>query len=325
MQNAVFMVNDKPYCIWDIDLKERNSKFLESIDPEYFEYSLETHMATTDKKRAAISLRSTLHHAMETFFSLLGAFLQAPDCAYAWISKCENSDLRKLLDRINSSDDSVFRKLNMESLSWNGIARCVYRAYKPGTERQQKAIDLFAKLWENLSIEFLDPNHRDEYNAIKHGFRLQSGGFAFSFAPEDGTGKPPSDDKFTLLGSSDTGSSFLRVKRSDSSRKNRSLIAERVHLNWSLDKVNLLIQAISVSILNLTSAMKIANGFNAKECRFASFVDDADFEAPWKHTVGVTSLTMPNTYDKDKVISISEEELMQTIKSFLKTQTATKD
>lgn len=83
MENSIYVVNKEPYCIWEVDIKERNKEFLNGIDPEYFYYLAELHAGADDEKRAAIALRSTLHHAMETMFSLLGAYIQAPDCAYA--------------------------------------------------------------------------------------------------------------------------------------------------------------------------------------------------------------------------------------------------
>lgn len=96
MQHSVFVVNKEPYCIWDIDLQRRNRQFLKGLDPAYFEYVLNAHLATDDEQRSSIALRASLHHALETLFSLIGAYVQAPDCAYAWIAKCKNELLRDL-------------------------------------------------------------------------------------------------------------------------------------------------------------------------------------------------------------------------------------
>ncbi len=38
LNNTIIVVNDEPYCIWEVDLKERNKEFLEGIDEDYFDY-----------------------------------------------------------------------------------------------------------------------------------------------------------------------------------------------------------------------------------------------------------------------------------------------
>ncbi len=73
MDSSIFVVNQEPYCIWEIDVQERNKEFLNGIDTDFFDYIVELHLNADDEKRASIALRSTLHHAMETMFSLLGA------------------------------------------------------------------------------------------------------------------------------------------------------------------------------------------------------------------------------------------------------------
>lgn len=118
LQNTIFVVNEEPYCIWDADLSARNKDFLEGIDAEYFHYVVKTHLDTNDEKRASIALRTTLHHGMETMFSLLGAYIQAPDCVYAWIAKCSNNELRKFVKKIEEYDNSLFTKLNIAKVSW---------------------------------------------------------------------------------------------------------------------------------------------------------------------------------------------------------------
>ena len=73
------MVNREPYCLWDTDLIGRSREFLKGLDPEFFEYSLNVHLEARDQQRASVALRLALHHALETLFSLLGAYIQAPD------------------------------------------------------------------------------------------------------------------------------------------------------------------------------------------------------------------------------------------------------
>jgi len=50
MENTIIIVNKTPYCIWEMDLKERNLEFINSINSSYFEYLLKTHFENVDEK-----------------------------------------------------------------------------------------------------------------------------------------------------------------------------------------------------------------------------------------------------------------------------------
>lgn len=150
MQSSIFIVNEEPYCIWEVDLPERNMEFLDGIDTEYFDYVLKVHVEAEDEKRASIALRTTLHHAMETMFSLLGAYIQAPDCVHAWIAKCSNKDLRDFVDKIGHFRNNFFTKLNIENVSWGNVADSVFRCYLPETEkteRRHNCLPLYGRGW----------------------------------------------------------------------------------------------------------------------------------------------------------------------------------
>src|SRR5207249_4261719 len=118
------------------------------LDPEYFDYATSAHIAKDDEKRASVALRVALHHGLETFFSLVGALVQAPDCPYAWLSKCSTSALRSVVARVNKGDPTLFTKLNVSAPSWSEVARCAYLTYMPGTERQTQTVQGFAELWQ---------------------------------------------------------------------------------------------------------------------------------------------------------------------------------
>ena len=123
IEHTIFVVNSEPYFIWEVDLQARNRKFIDGIDTEYYYYITQTHIESEDEKRASIALRSSFHHAMETMFSLLGAYIQAPDCAYAWIAKCSNKDLRDFISKIGVPKKPIFTKLNVEKVSWESISK----------------------------------------------------------------------------------------------------------------------------------------------------------------------------------------------------------
>lgn len=311
VQNSIFVVNEEPYCIWEVDIAERNSEFIDGIDVKYFDYLLNVYLESEDEKRASIALRATLHHAMETMFSLLGAYIQAPNCTYAWIAKCSNSDLRKFVKNIGNYHNAPYTRLNIEQVSWESVSKLIFQSYKPDSERNKQTTKLFASLWQRLTREFIDTNHVDEYNSIKHGFRIRSGGFSLAVGLEHEYGIAPPAKEMKMLGSSDHGSTFFKIEPVGTLKKNRSIRSKRTSINWKVEKVALLIQLISMSITNIVSALKIANGVKAGACKFLRPEEDADFEKPWSYSLGVTNCNMDFVINDSDVVATTRKELLK--------------
>jgi hypothetical protein len=312
--NTIIVVNDEPYCIWERDLKGRNKDFLESIDVDYFDCVLDTNLKAENEKRAAVSLRMSFHHALETMFSLLGSYVQAPDCAYAWIIKCSTSSLRAIVGRINEGDKSLFTKLKLPGMSWQAIAELIFRSYLPGTEKNKITTELFARLWQRLAHEFLDQDYIDEYNSLKHGFRIRAGGFALAIGLEHQYGVAPPADEMKLIGNSEYGSSFFKLEPIGPEKKNRSLRSRRVSLNWKIEKITILIQFISMSINNVTAALKILNGYSPSSLKFTRPTEDDDFNKPWLYSPGVTRFNMDYNIDENSIVPTTRKELLERLK-----------
>ncbi len=159
MENTIIVVNKEPYCIWELDLKERNLEFINSLNPDYFEYLFKTHFENVDEENnilSSIALRNGYFHGLETLFSLIGALLQAPKCVYAWISKCSTSELRGLIYRINRLDSTIFARLNIKKVSWESISDIVFKYYLPNTNKHKTTKKHFANLWQRLANEYID-------------------------------------------------------------------------------------------------------------------------------------------------------------------------
>ncbi len=43
LQYSGFVIDDKPYCLWEWDFKERNISFIRGVDPHFFGYLAEVH------------------------------------------------------------------------------------------------------------------------------------------------------------------------------------------------------------------------------------------------------------------------------------------
>lgn len=313
MQNSIFVVNEEPYCLWEKDIRSRNKEFLDGIDTEYFDYALKVHGEAEDEKRASVALQTSLHHATEMLFLLLGAYIQAPDCAYAWIAKCSNTDLRKLLYKIRIGDETIFTKLVIERVTWNDIANCILSAYMPGTERNRTSVKLFADLWQALAQGYADQNQIDEYNCIKHGFRVSAGGFSLAIGREHEYGVAPPREEMKSIGYSKYGVSFFKVESIGQKKGNRNIRSRRTSVNWSIERTILLLQLVSMSINNVVSALKILNGSKAGACEFFRPQEDEDFQMPWQFSPGVTNMNMDFDLDENLIPKISKRELLKMI------------
>jgi hypothetical protein len=316
MQQAIFAVGDEPYLLWEEDLSKRTRDFLEGLDPDFFSYVLHAHMETEDEKRASVAIRLALHHATETMFSLLGAFVQAPDCPYAWIARCSNTELRGVVKRISEGDRTLLSKFKMTGMGWEPIASVLFSTFEPGSERQRKVVDGFSRLWRGLAGELLTEVVIEEYNATKHGFRTRPGGFKIEFAAVKTPDVPPTDAEMTLLGESKFGAMFYKIEKMEGSG-GRHLCSRQVATNWSLERDILLLQLAQLSIQNTVSALKIANKAPPSTCKFAWPSGDDDFSRPWTHSPGVTNMTFPSMVDPTAVPTVTKAELLKKLRQAL--------
>lgn len=313
MKSAIFAVGNEPYCLWEMDVAQRTRDFLTGLDPEFFAYVLHAHMETEDEKRASVALRLALHHATETLFSLLGAFVQAPDCPYAWIAQCRTEELRNVVARIGSGDPSLITKWKNPFHDWKDVAAAVLRSFEPNSETHPRIVVGFGKAWAALSDDLLSEVVINEYNAIKHGFRTRSGGFSLGIGRQEQPGVAAPESAMSMLGHSEFGSRFFKVEKLRG-RGGRHLRSQRTAVNWSLQRDILLLQLCQYSINNVVSALKIENGMPANECQFQFPSDDEDFMRPWQHSIGVTNMNFDFMLDEERLPDISKADLLKALR-----------
>ena len=303
------MVHKEPYCLWGYDISERNVDFLNGFDTKYFEFVTDTALAADDEKRASVLLYTTLHHAIETLFSLIGAYVQAPDCVFAWMAKCQNSQLRDLIIGITDNDDSIFRKLKLQSLSWDCISKSVVSRLPYEDERKAIIANHFSTTWSRLAAEFTDEIQIDQYNSIKHGLRVRPGGFKLAIGEEVTPGAEPK--KFHDLGGSDYGMTYQKIRNIWPDRKSRSIRYTKTSVNWSINKVIGQLRLANCSIVNLISILKCINGVPPNECKFMLPQQDEDFESPWNESVGVNNFTMDFTVDTTNTEPVTANKIIE--------------
>lgn len=313
MKSVIFAVGDEPYCLWEEDVAKRTHDFLDGLDPEFFSYVLNAYMATDDEKRASVAIRLAWHHATETLFSLLGAFVQAPECPYAWISLCRTEELRKVVQRVGAGDTTLITKWVKPFSGWEDVASAVLHSFEPDTERHRRLVTGFGKAWAALAGDLQSEVVNQEYNAIKHGFRTRSGGFGLAAGRQMARGVTAPASAMKSLGKSKFGSTFYQVEKLKG-KGGRHLRSRRTSLNWSLERDILLLELVQFSINNVVSALKVENGFPAEECEFQYPGDDEELLRPWKHTPGVTSMNIDSIVEPSALPNVTKDQLLEKLR-----------
>jgi len=322
--SSIFLVNDDPYCIWDIDLAQRNLGFLNSVNPLHFEYlattALREFQVDDNKQSAATLLRTSYYHGLETLFSYIGALLQGPDCAYAWINKCKSDDLKNIISRIDRSDSSLPRKISINSFDWHGISEIVHQYSDPDASQAKLNIDNFSACWSKLADEFLRQSSTDEYNSLKHGFRVLSGGFSLFIGRELTPGKKAPPDKMKILTHSDFGSTYYTLQRTPTDIKsNRSYRSKQTSINWDFGATYGKLMLIATSLNNVLSAMKIINGVDDSSAKFMRPVSPEMFTKPWAALNAHSTFSMDFTYSEGSTQATTKHELLDMLSRYMAT------
>jgi hypothetical protein len=312
MESIRFVINDIPFACWDWELREKNLEFLEGIDSEYFSYVANLNMIHIEddekKHRAALSLRLAYSHGLETLFALLCSAIQAPQCTIGWILNYRNNNLVDLVGKI-SRKEPILTQFKQEPISWASLAVNMH-TYLPYEDDKKAWIQKgFGKLWSLFADDFVNDNAIHEYNGIKHGLRIKPGGFSLAVGHEDVPGVPARPEKMMDLGGSVFGSSYFVKEHIIPTDK--SNFRPRSHSrNWSpLNIANGLV-LISMSINNVISWLRFANGVPLSKCKFENPTSEDVFEEPWKENVGITHFSGDLTLNKEHITPFSRDEII---------------
>lgn len=116
-----------------------------------------------------------------------------------------------------------------------------------------------------------------------------------------------------LVGKSDFGSTIFNIETIGDAKGNRNIRSRRASINWSIERTALHLQLISMSITNITSALKIANGAEAGTCSFVRPPENSDFKKPWEHSTGVASFNMDYIIPEENIAYVSKSDLLKRI------------
>jgi hypothetical protein len=299
IQYRLFVVGERPFCIWGTEIRSLALEFLDSLDASYFEYIANTHLQHVSEEQprekesqfAALTIRTAYSQALETLFALLCAAIQAPQCVHAWIDNYQSRELYGLV-RLIHTRQPVVSLLSAPSPTWNAIAEAVFESLVLEDKERESAIKKgFGNLWSRFASQFLDEGLSEEYNSIKHGLRVRPGGFSIAIGSEDQPSVSPPNKKMQIIGKSEFGSSYLASQKIGDTTHHLQM--KRHYRNWSPEALCWSLHLVSLSIANIKAALRILNGIPATKVNFQWPTDSEAFQEPWKRSdqTGITSMS----------------------------------
>jgi hypothetical protein len=143
--------------------------------------------------------------------------------------------------------------------------------------------------------DYIDEKHRAEYNSIKHGLRASHGRFELAVGIEEVPGVQASNEAMQLIGSSRDSSLFEIAKPLTNATKQQSKInflTYQISVAWSMEKVLIELQLLSLLICNVVSELRIAAGVSPISVKFTKIADDEKF---WELYFGLSSSNIRNS------------------------------
>jgi hypothetical protein len=286
---VTFFVDDVVYCVVGFDLAGVQSKFVSRIDPDIFGSTADTLVRRLERgklgERGAVLLRMAYLHALETALALTFAAVQAPSAVPAWLRLYRILDIQSLASKALTArpiDGGWVRKL---SGCREIAAQLMGRMPDPLTASsgalipRSACIDGFARALRHMSEEFLDEPTRQEYNDLKHGFRVSPGGFRLAIREECGELDTPKARPAVLLADSAFGSSSWALERV--SGEKHLLRYVEVSRNWDPAATAQKMQVVAAWIANVKSGLAVAAGATGPDVKWVWFADPAAYETPW--------------------------------------------
>lgn len=307
MQYSKFAVDETPFCMWEPDLAERNRRFVEGLDPAVFTYVADICAPDSGEgyQSAATLGRFMYFQALEAFFALAAATIQAPDCVIGWLMKYSPRDLRSVTTKVQKGQ-MVFTKFKERPVTWDLLSRAVNRHNLEDAKLTEIQTG-FHDLWQRLARDYLDEKLRWEHNSIKHGLRTRPGGFRLAIGRERTPGK--SADSMINLGGSEYGSSFFRDEHL--ARKGRHFRGRNESVNWQPENNLWGLRMVHMSMVNVLAFLKTSYGVPPTDVKLLHPADSAYFRKPWARRVAVGSSSMDFIVHAEDIRDFSREEILE--------------
>ena len=296
LQYCFFVVDERPLCVWGTDIHHKNTRFLDGVDASYFEYLCQIHApqiddqtgeTTKEEQHAALALRTAYSQALETLFALVFASIQSPWCIPAWINAYKNHELRSVVRKIQEGK-SLTSSLDVKNPEWSDIYDSLFTPFDVENTAYNLSIKSgFIKTWKRFAHDFLSNSASREYNSIKHGLRVRSGGFKMEIGISEKPRSIPAPENMLELTSSKFGSNYLILEKVGKQAQHQRLKGE--NQNWDIESLHWGVNILSMSIDNVLTVLKGRMKQGETQGRLKVPSDFSDFDK-WK---GFATLTDP--------------------------------
>ncbi len=311
-------VNETPRCFWGYNLREKNIRYLERLDSDFYD-KIAIKLAKLHEEDPAdiitpILIRQYYYQSLETLYSFIFALLQSPDCVFGWLSMYKTSQLKKLVEKINCGR-KILSKFKFPFYDWDHISELVHVAYAQ-SEKKESLIKCYSLFWQRLSYEYLKDDYNAEYNSLKHGARIMPGGVFISIGRETTPGKAAPKENMKSIGGSKYGTTFYSTEKilndTDENKELHWGFKEKT-VNWLPEALIPRLQLISNSINNIISATLIYNGKDPNKVLYKNPQDLNAFDESYFKTPGVLGLNRNIDVSREEIIehNLSEKEILE--------------
>lgn len=272
----IIFVGEKPYRVWPKTSSFPNSFFLDGLNHRYFSIIadiFEEALGRDDAWAVRLALRTAYGQALESFFSILFAALQAPLDPIAWLLLYRSEDLVGLLKRFEEGKELPTFVVLPEPRNWKSVAE-VFHPIVGEIEGDGKIVESIGTFWSRLAEEMLDPVGSAEYNSLKHGFRAQASGHLLSIGG-------------IQVIESDYGSRFPMVERNNS-----NVFVRAAGRTWSPETLCATLRLVSSSIGNLLTVLRQLNSQGLVSPLVLEIPSEVDFAAAEPKLHDFSSFTM---------------------------------
>jgi hypothetical protein len=309
-ERCLFYVGKKIYYVWDDNPEQTTLSFLEDYDINYYRDVLllliKSLQESTDNKsdsRLATLLKLNYHQSLEALFSLVGALIQAPYYPQGWLEKYKNESLLELMKAIKNGQDDLNNILGMEFVSVGSLVNYIYNPVEGAWGNDY--ISNVKTIFNNLLSKFININESNEYNRIKHGFRISQGGFSVAVSSERQYGVPDGSVPI-IIGQSDFGCRYIILNQHKEAKNN--LFLTKQSTNWSLEEVILDLDSICHFINNIISIMRRLNGVDVSQLPWTRPPKEQQMSMSVK-SVGVTRFSISPRFEGIDFKLYSEKNL----------------
>lgn len=279
-------IDEKPLCFWDPEPERTNRCFINSIDPEYFEYVVNQNFDQLEnveqRQNASLAIVANYHHLLEMFFVAICSAIQSPKYICGWFHEYDNRDLRNVIQKI-SNGQTLKNAWSSECFDWTKVADLVFCG-DCGKSNLLSIRKNFARFWERLASEYLAQDFTDEYNSIKHGLRARMGGFMVSIGMEDVPGQLAKPENMKFIGQhSIFGTTFNRSEKLNNNKLNLTLLEQSRNFDpFCLANRSLL---VAMSLRNVLTFLMMQFDAPKNELLWWKPVNDDHFNEVWRENV----------------------------------------